>query len=254
MDYNFHTHTYRCGHAEGTDEEYVQNAIRCGIKHMGFSDHMPVKFPDDDNGFEVYHTKVKEYCKSIGLLKDKYKNKIDIKIGFEVEYSPKHFASVREAAKEHGIEYLICGQHFIETEHSGYVYSIFENNRTEDLQNYVSTVISAMEEGAYTYIAHPDMFNFVGDCEIYDREMRKICLSSARLNIPLELNFLGIRGKRNYPNDSFWRLAGEENSPVVFGIDAHSPSSSYDEASLKIAMELADKYSLNIVNPKLKAI
>ena len=30
MDYNYHTHTSRCGHATGSDEEYVKRAIEQG--------------------------------------------------------------------------------------------------------------------------------------------------------------------------------------------------------------------------------
>ena len=39
--YNYHTHTYRCGHAIGSDEEYVEAAIKAGYKVLGFSDHAP---------------------------------------------------------------------------------------------------------------------------------------------------------------------------------------------------------------------
>ena len=35
---NFHTHTARCNHATGTDREYVEAAIRAGVKSLGFSD------------------------------------------------------------------------------------------------------------------------------------------------------------------------------------------------------------------------
>ena len=38
---NYHTHTARCGHAEGTEEEYILTALRCGFKVLGFSDHTP---------------------------------------------------------------------------------------------------------------------------------------------------------------------------------------------------------------------
>ncbi len=39
--YNYHTHTSRCGHAGGSDEEYVQAAIKAGYQILGFSDHAP---------------------------------------------------------------------------------------------------------------------------------------------------------------------------------------------------------------------
>ncbi len=35
---NYHTHTKRCGHAKGTDEEYVIAAIEGGFDELGFSD------------------------------------------------------------------------------------------------------------------------------------------------------------------------------------------------------------------------
>jgi transcriptional pleiotropic repressor len=34
---NYHTHTYRCGHAIGNDEEYVLEAIGLGLQTLGFS-------------------------------------------------------------------------------------------------------------------------------------------------------------------------------------------------------------------------
>lgn len=43
---NYHTHTSRCQHAAGTEEEYVEAAIEMGIKELGFSDHIPCPFRD----------------------------------------------------------------------------------------------------------------------------------------------------------------------------------------------------------------
>lgn len=44
--FNLHTHTYRCHHAKGTDEEYVIKAIENGYDLIGFSDHAPYLFPN----------------------------------------------------------------------------------------------------------------------------------------------------------------------------------------------------------------
>ena len=38
---NYHTHTWRCRHADGTEREYVETAIEAGFKILGFSDHTP---------------------------------------------------------------------------------------------------------------------------------------------------------------------------------------------------------------------
>ena len=41
MKHNYHTHTTRCHHAEGSDEDYIIEAIKAGYKTLGFSDHAP---------------------------------------------------------------------------------------------------------------------------------------------------------------------------------------------------------------------
>ena len=54
---NYHTHTTRCGHAEGTEEEYILTALRCGFKVLGFSDHTPwayaTQYPTQTKAVEV---------------------------------------------------------------------------------------------------------------------------------------------------------------------------------------------------------
>ena len=43
---NYHTHTPRCHHATGNEEDYVLRAIENGLQIFGFSDHVPMPFPD----------------------------------------------------------------------------------------------------------------------------------------------------------------------------------------------------------------
>ena len=43
---NLHTHTPRCRHASGTEEEYVRCALNAGLQTLGFSDHTPYPFPN----------------------------------------------------------------------------------------------------------------------------------------------------------------------------------------------------------------
>ncbi len=49
QDFCFHTHTQRCGHgAKDTgDEEWIEHAIKGGIKKLAFTDHIPL--PDGMN-------------------------------------------------------------------------------------------------------------------------------------------------------------------------------------------------------------
>lgn len=39
---NYHTHTYRCGHGFGSEEDMVLNTIKTGVNELGFSEHVPL--------------------------------------------------------------------------------------------------------------------------------------------------------------------------------------------------------------------
>lgn len=245
---NYHTHTYRCHHATGTEEEYIKTAINGGIKYMGFSDHIPCTNPDgSESRYRVYMDDRFNYSRKVLSLKEKYKDKIDIKLGYEAEYLPWAFDKMLEVCEETDAEYLILGQHIIGDEKGKEYVSILNSDSEEKLEDYVRLVTEGMRTGYFSYVAHPDVINFTGDKEIYLKHMRKICDASLETDVPLELNFLGIRDERIYPNSDFWELVGEVGCDVVYGFDAHSVKSAYDGESLKKAEEMREKYGLNVL-------
>ena len=92
---NYHTHTFRCKHAKGKDEEYVLRAIEGGLKVLGFSDHAPINFVEGYDGWwRVQPEDAEEYINSLRKLREKYKDKIKIHIGFEMEYFPEYFDKI----------------------------------------------------------------------------------------------------------------------------------------------------------------
>ena len=256
MDYNYHAHTTRCSHATGTEESYIETAIAGGIRYMGFSDHIPHVFPDGhQSGYRVPFEQGHEYVHCIRGLREKYAGRIELAVGFEMEYYSDYFDAMLQNAKDFGAEYLILGHHFLRQEYPNGLGVTRMNEDPKDLEEYVSSVITAMETGVFSYVAHPDSFYFIGDEDLYRRQMRRICIRARELNIPLEINFLGIRRGRHYPNERFWQIAGEEQSPVTFGYDSHDTSEAYDPTSLPIAMEIVDKYHLNYIGrPTLRPL
>lgn len=250
---NLHTHTWRCGHARGIEKEFIQNAIKGKIKTLGFSDHMPFVFPDGrESGYRVKMHLAKDYINSLKKLKEEYKDKIDIRIGFEMEYYPDHFEDMLSLAKRLGAEYLILGEHYPSYEDGRFLYSGTQTDNAKALKAYVDGCVAGIESGVFTYVAHPDVFNFTGDTALYVSEMKRLCEASKRCDIPLEINFLGIRSNRHYPRELFWKTAGETGCSAVYGFDAHSPDSAFDIASKPRADEIVEKYNLLLLqNPKI---
>ena len=71
IDYCYHTHTSRCGHAYGSDEDYVLKAIELGYKELGFSDHIMIPGIAQP-GIRGDFSLLEDYIKSVLYLKEKY--------------------------------------------------------------------------------------------------------------------------------------------------------------------------------------
>ena len=247
---NFHTHTPRCNHASGEEREYIENAVRLGLTALGFSDHSPYIFDGDYySGFRMRPEQLEDYVNTLLALREEYKDRIRIYIGLEAEYYPALFGRLLDFLKTYAIDYLIQGQHLLGNEIGGaYCGEPTEDPRT--LTAYVDQVIEGMETGAFLYLAHPDLIHFTGDRTLYKEEMKRLCRSAKRLEIPLEINMLGIGTHRNYPEPLFWEAAGEEGCKAVIGSDAHAPERILIPEVLQKAEEIARINKLELIDPE----
>ena len=146
---NYHTHTKRCMHACGSDEEYVLAALQNGYETLGFSDHTPWNYKTDF----VAHMRMRldqaqGYLDSVAALKEKYQGKIEILCGFECEYFPGYMDWLLDYLIEHEVDYIIFGHHYYRTDENRdqgdriYFGGIRDH---ASLQLYVEDAVSAMK-------------------------------------------------------------------------------------------------------------
>ena len=220
MECNYHTHTYLCNHASGTIEQYVQEAIKNGLKILGFSDHVPVPFSNGHRStFRMDTHEIEIYVNEVLRLKESYKDKIQILLGYEMEYYYKEFDATMNLIKQFPCDYLILGQHWTNNEYDGaYCGAVVSE---ENFKQYVKQVIDAINTGVFSYIAHPDLINYRENDKIYIKEMTKLCEAAKAKGIPLEFNILGFVDGRNYPCNTFWKLVSDVGNEVIIGSDAH---------------------------------
>ena len=266
LDSNIHTHTYRCGHAKGTDEEYVLAAIEAGIKFLAFSDH--IGFPGmSQKGIRQEADMVDDYVSSLTALKEKYKDQIEIHIGYEAEYYPEFKEYYKWLKEEKGIEYFILGQHcYIEdNKFKFYVGDIKENTK---VSTYVDALVAGIKSGMYKYVAHPDLI--INGYQAWDdnikAQARRIIEACIEMDIPLELNLGGARWIALasfkdilgynldvdflYPYEPFWALVAEyPNAKVTIGVDAHKPTD-FKNSGIEIAMKYIEDNHLTFVTPE----
>ena len=250
MRCNYHNHTYRCGHASGTEEDYIKKAIAEGITTIGFSDHTPYFFPGNYLSYcRMEPHEIGGYFDTLLALKQKYRGYIDVKIGFETEYYPRYFDRLIEEYRKYPVDYIIWAGHYIGHEGAEDCFCGFD--RTDDkarMRAYVDNAIAAMNTGRFSILAHPDMIHYVGDLDFYRQEATRLIREAKRLDIPLEINLNGIRDKRYYPCDDFWRIVGSVGASAVIGFDAHQVVHVADRTEMIAGIRYADKFGINRID------
>lgn len=239
MNRNYHTHTRRCFHAQGTDADFAAAAREQGFAAIGFSDHGPWPFETYVSGMRMPVSALEDYTQSVFLLRAQYRNEMQILLGLESEYFPQYLPWLCAAAEKYGLDYLILGHHFCGGEPGVYNGGL---TKPDDVLRYQQDVCAAMRTGLFSYLCHPDLFMrgypvFDKTCE---KASRAIIETAMETNTPLEYNLLGLQhslhdGKPGYPCPAFWQLVAEYRAPAIIGIDAHTPDAYRDTAAIALA-------------------
>jgi histidinol-phosphatase (PHP family) len=244
---NYHTHTIRCNHATGEDREYVEAAIRAGMKVLGFSEHCPWVYDDDYvSRFRMLPQDLDDYFDSILTLRREYSDEITIYIGLEGEYLPELMEAQTALLKDYPIDYMILGQHYIKREPSLGMLAPIDDETI--LRKYVDLIIEGLETGKYQYVAHPDFINYVGPDQIYSYHMQRLCDCLKKKNIPVEINMRGFMDNKNYPSERFLSIANKTGNSVIIGVDAHSPECLEDINMQNKCLALAEKCGLPLID------
>ena len=251
---NYHTHHTLCGHASGVSKRYVEAAIDLGLDTLGFSDHVPCEFPDGYiSSYRMYPKETKIYVDDILNLKEEYKGKIEILLGYEAEYFPELLDSMLKNIRQYPCDYLLLGQHYTNNEYDGF-YSGFRTCDRKTLSRYTDQIIEALQTELFSCIVHPDLLNFYGDDEFYKNEAFRLCEAAKKHQIPIELNLLGLTTHRAYPKDIFWEVASKVGNETIIGLDAHSPHAFTQEA-VDLGIEYLNKFGITPIEKlKLKKV
>ena len=240
---NYHTHTTRCYHASGTEEEYILSAIKAGFTELGFSDHTPWHYDSSFHStMRMEENRLDDYVETLLKLKEKYKEQISIKIGLECEYFPRYMDWLKETIEKYSIDYIILGNHFDDTDETGIYYG--RSITKQQLTKYVDSCIDAMKTGLYSYIAHPDLANYDEDDKFFAKEMTRLCIAAKEMDIPLEFNLLGFSTYRHYPSILFFAIAKQIGNKVIIGVDAHESQSLLDKDTYDKAYQFIKDFGL----------
>ena len=131
---DLHVHTTYCD-GKNTPEEMVLSAIEKGLDTLGFSVH---SYMDFDLSYCIQKERIEDYKNEINALKEKYRDKIEILCGVELDY-----LSVMDVS---GFDYKIGSVHYVKTCDGYEAVDLDENafstpHQLISISNYVMNVV-----------------------------------------------------------------------------------------------------------------
>jgi len=224
MIVDLHNHTPLCNHAEGTIEEYIETAIQRGTKIFGFSDHAPMDF---DPEYRMKFEEMQKYEADVKAAKEKYKDKITILLGYEVDYLEGHMDT---RVLHADVDYLIGSVHFLDEwgfDNPEFI-GRYEHADIDTIwQKYFDTVEAMAKTGFFNIVGHLDLikiFKFMPKKEI-KKIAQNALLAIKKSNMVLEINAAGYRKpvEEAYPSKELLEVAFALGIDITLSSDAHKP-------------------------------
>jgi len=224
MKVDLHNHTTLCNHADGSIDEYIEQAIKNKTEYFGFSDHAPMDF---DEKYRMGFEDMKTYEKSIQIAKEKYSDQINILLGYEVDYIKGY---VDKRVLNSDVDYLIGSVHFIDGwgfDNPEFI-GEYENKDIDIIwQDYFNAIQDMVESGYFDIVGHLDLikvFKFLPKKDI-KLIAKDALIAVKKAEMVIELNVAGYRKPINeaYPSKELLQEAFNLGIDITFGSDAHKP-------------------------------
>lgn len=248
QDFTLHTHNNEL-HFDGraNAREMISAAIEKGFRTIGVTNHFimhknlepfikfePMFFTDFKKAEDTY----KRHIEILQELKSEYK--INIKIGFEVDFfQDKEWRNnFEKILKNLDVDYLIGASHFIMSEdEKEFLCNIYHLKKLEkkpdadDLKRYVcnhfKNIAAAVRSGYFKFIAHFDYCTIfgLGEGEEYDEYKYEIVEALRETKTAYEINTSGYdRIQRPHPAPYLIKELAKYDVPVLLSDDAHEPA------------------------------
>lgn len=216
VDYHIHSlgHKDRAQTLENL-ESFVLQAMRMGIREVGFSDHDWVEQNPDFTIFEEVQKKYPE---------------IAIRVGIEADHMIGREEEIRSYLKDRPYDYVLGGVHHLGEnkwmfDMPDYIDEYQKRNIDELYMEYFKTVEHAALSGLYQIIPHLDVI------KVFGFRPRKPILSlmgdllqvikEKSLTVEINTNGLYKPVEEIYPSYDILRACFHLGIPVTFGSDAH---------------------------------
>jgi histidinol-phosphatase (PHP family) len=232
IPFDYHSHHYRCGHAEGGMADYIRAAIDLGMREFGVSDHGPAYWWPEDHAqptTQMAKSELPNYVREAGQLKEEFAGRIPVRVGIEADYIEGREDALRALLDGQPFDYALGSVHYV------HGVSVFHRPRwreerpAETYREYYRLAEKAARSGLFDTLAHLTVIEAFGP-PLSDRMAAELYTpvadAAAEAGCLVEVNTSGYRkmgGDEPFPNRRMLRLLIERGVPITFGSDCHRP-------------------------------
>ena len=247
-----HVHSPFCPHGTSDSlESYVEEGLKHNLKEMSFTEHMPFSsYFLDDKEFQddcvMTINKIYDYFKAIEDLKEKYKDKIKINVGLEVDYLDGLEDETKKLLNEYGpyledgvlsVHFIKIGDKFTDIDgKDGFKKAVDYYGSVEKVYDkYYETLLKAVKSDLGEYkpkrIGHPNLiriFNKLYPVEYKNNALLETLAKAIKeREYEVDVNTAGLRKPycgEIYVGGFFKELVEKYQIKKVYGSDSHTCS------------------------------
>lgn len=241
---NLHTHCHFCD-GENEPRAYIDEAIRQGMKGLGFSSHAPLPFPC---GWVMKQRDLARYCQEIRSLQQEVAEQLPVFLGLEIDFIPGMTGPHADRFTSFGLDYTIGSVHHVGIDAIGKPWSIdtsigvftegletlYHGDMAQVVERYYALVHEMVQTSCPDVVAHLDLVKknnassryFSEDAPWYREAVFHTLETIAASGAIVEVNTGGLARKRTYDlYPSRWILdrCRELGIPITLSSDAHRP-------------------------------
>ncbi len=249
---NFHTHSTYCD-GKSTLEEMIQSAIEKGFDALGFSGHSYMSF---DTHYCMGIDGTELYKADVNALKEKYRDKLNIYLGLELDYYSPEFT---------GFDYTIGSVHYLKLGDGYYPVDssaeklilaadrFFDGSLIKLAVRYFEEVADVINKTKADVIGHFDLISkynegdklFDSNDPRYVNAWKSAAEYLCTLGVPFEINTGAMsRGVRTtpYPTIPMAEFITEHGGTLVLNSDSHHRDTL--DFGFDLAHEMFDRFGI----------
>lgn len=127
---DYHMHSSFSGDSDAPMEQMIQQAVKLGLTHICFTEHMDIDFPSGTTPAGTFEVNTDSYLYELLTLRSKYASQIKVNFGIEMGLQAHLFREIALYMKQYDFDFVIGSSHLCNGRDP--YYPPFYEGRTEE--------------------------------------------------------------------------------------------------------------------------